>query len=99
MKKVLLVVSLISVLLLAGCNKNEVNNDVNNVPETVTDNHQEENENIIEQVLKFPNIELVPIDKSIFDGVPLLPVSIQGTICIYPTELYEGFFVAKIKKK
>lgn len=43
MKKVLLVVSLISVLLLAGCNKNEeVNNNVNNDVPEVTDNLEQQ---------------------------------------------------------
>lgn len=43
MKKILVVVSLISTLLLAGCNNNEkVNNDIDNdVPENVTENQQQ----------------------------------------------------------
>ena len=32
------------------------------------------------------------------DEIPLLPTKIEGTLCVCPTELYEGFFVAKIKK-
>ena len=59
---------------------------------------KEENENIIKEVLKMPGIELVPIDKTKFEGVEFLPASIDGTICIAPNELYEGFFVAKIRK-
>ena len=59
---------------------------------------KEENEKIIEEVLKLPNIELVPIDKNLFEGIPLLPTTIEGTICVLPTELYEGFFVAKLRK-
>lgn len=31
--------------------------------------------------------------------LPLLPVDIQGTLGILPNELYEGFFVAKMKKR
>ena len=27
-----------------------------------------------------------------------LPVTIKGTICVCPNELYEGFYLAKIKK-
>lgn len=55
-----------------------------------------ENEEILNKVLKKGKIEIVPIklDKEI----PTLPVKIEGTLCICPTELYEGFFVAKIKK-
>ena len=44
------------------------------------------------------NIELIPIDKSKFDGIEFLPVTIDGTLCVMPNELYEGFFVAKIRK-
>ena len=29
---------------------------------------------------------------------PLLPTRLQGALCIAPTDLYEGFFVAKIKR-
>jgi 16S rRNA C967 or C1407 C5-methylase (RsmB/RsmF family) len=43
--------------------------------------------------------ELVPISEDTLPGVPLLPSSIKGTLCICPDELYEGFFVAKIRKK
>lgn len=32
-----------------------------------------------------------------FEGIPLLP-SPDGTVCVLPTRLYEGFFLAKIKK-
>ena len=31
-------------------------------------------------------------------GIPLLPTTIEGTICVCPNELYEGFFVAKLRK-
>lgn len=57
----------------------------------------QENEDILKKVLAKSNAEIVPIEKEF--NVPLLPVSLKGTICICPTELYEGFFVAKIKKK
>ena len=33
------------------------------------------------------------------DNLPLLPTKIPGTLCVKPTDLYEGFFVAKIIKK
>ena len=32
------------------------------------------------------------------EEIPLLPSKIEGTICVKPTEAYEGFFVAKIRK-
>jgi len=59
---------------------------------------KEENEDIINSVLD-DSIEIVPIDEELFSGIPLLSVTIKGTICICPTDLYEGFFVAKIRKK
>ena len=54
---------------------------------------KDENENIIKNVLN-KNIELVPIDIE----APKLEVSLDGTICIKPTQIYEGFFIAKIRK-
>lgn len=57
---------------------------------------KKENEEIIEKVLKNNEIEIVPI--KLDEQIPLLPVTVSGTICVYPTELYEGFFVAKLKK-
>jgi len=60
---------------------------------------KEENEENISKVLKSGKVELVSIDKEIFKDIPLLPVSQNGTICVCPNELYEGFFIAKIRKK
>ena len=57
-----------------------------------------ENENNIQKILKNQNVELVPIIPENFEKVPMLPVKIQGTIAICPTSLYEGFFVAKLRK-
>lgn len=37
-----------------------------------------------------------------FDGIkeiPKLETKIEGTLCVKPSELYEGFFVAKLIKK
>lgn len=59
---------------------------------------KEENENNIQKILSRGNIELVPIELEKLEGIPLLPVCIEGTVCVKPTELYEGFFVAKIRK-
>ena len=59
---------------------------------------KEENEKVIEEILKLGNVEIVPINEKEFDGIPLLPVNIQGTICVCPSYLYEGFFVAKLRK-
>lgn len=56
---------------------------------------EEENENILEPFIKKGKVEIVPIK---VEDLPLLPVKIEGTICIPPSELYEGFFVAKLRK-
>ena len=60
---------------------------------------QEENESIIEKALKEFNAEIVPIEFEKMEELPLLPTKIKGTLCIMPNELFEGFFIAKIKKK
>ena len=57
-----------------------------------------ENEEIIEKALQKANAQIVPIENSFIKDLPLLPTKIPGTICVMPTELYEGFFIAKIKK-
>ncbi len=56
---------------------------------------EEENENIIEPFIKAKKVEIVPIK---IENLPLLPVKIEGTICIQPNKLYEGFFVSKLRK-
>lgn len=58
-----------------------------------------ENEDVVNKVLKEFNAEVVPIDIKGLEELPLLPSKIQGTICVCPNELYEGFFIAKIIKK
>lgn len=57
-----------------------------------------ENEEIISKVLKEKKVQIVPIEFEGQNQLPLLPVKIQGTLCVCPNELYEGFFIAKIKK-
>lgn len=57
---------------------------------------KEENENVLNKVLPQFNCEIVPIT---YDDLPTLPSKIDGVITVKPTELYEGFFVAKIYKK
>ncbi len=58
----------------------------------------EENEKIINQILKETKTNIVPIDFLGIEDLPQLPVKIEGTLCICPNELFEGFFVAKIRK-
>ena len=58
-----------------------------------------ENEDIIKKVVESENAEIIPIEFEGINSLPLLPTKIKETICICPNELYEGFFVAKIRKK
>ena len=57
-----------------------------------------ENEDVVSSVIKNGNIEIVPINFEGMEELPILPKKISGTLCVKPTELYEGFFVAKIKR-
>ena len=57
---------------------------------------RKENEEIIKKVLKNNNAKIVPI--KLDTSIPLLPVNIEGSICVCPNELYEGFYIAKIAK-
>lgn len=58
-----------------------------------------ENENNLLKILKSGNVEIVPISGEIFKDIQVLPVNIEGTICVCPSKLYEGFFIAKLRKK
>ncbi len=57
-----------------------------------------ENEEIINSILKTEKVEIVPITFNGIEDLPLLPTSIAGTLCVCPNELYEGFFIVKIRK-
>lgn len=57
-----------------------------------------ENEEILNNVLKAEKVEITPITFSGMEDLPLLPTAIKGTLCVCPNELYEGFFIAKIRK-
>lgn len=57
---------------------------------------KQENENLLKKFLKKSKIEIMPINLP--DEIPMLPTTLEGTVCVCPTEIYEGFFVAKIKK-
>lgn len=59
----------------------------------------QENEEIVKKAMAGTKAELVPI---VFEGMevlPVLPTRLKETICICPNEAYEGFFMAKIRKK
>lgn len=59
---------------------------------------ERENEEIVRRAMKKTGAKLVPIDAASFSGVPLLPVTLPGTMCVCPDEEYEGFFVAKLMR-
>lgn len=59
----------------------------------------EENENIIKNILKEENAEILPINFEGIENIPMLPCNIEGVICVKPTQYYDGFFVAKIRKR
>lgn len=59
----------------------------------------QENEGVVEKALKQWNAELVPIDEKLMAALPCLPTTLPGALCIRPTERFEGFFVAKLRKK
>lgn len=56
-----------------------------------------ENGEVLKEVLPQSGGEIIPIPHERFP-LPLLP-SPEGTLCVCPTKLYEGFFVAHIRKK
>ena len=59
----------------------------------------QENEDLLARVLPCAQGEIVPLQGGAFEGMPLLPVKMPGTLCICPDETYEGFFVAKIRRR
>lgn len=60
---------------------------------------EEENEKIVQTALDSKLVDILPITSNENCDLPLLPTKINGTICVCPTKLYEGFFIAKLKKK
>ena len=57
----------------------------------------EENDGVVQTALE-NGAELVPMNASWLDALPRLP-SMDGTLCIQPTALYEGFYTAVLRKK
>ena len=57
----------------------------------------EENENQLINLINNKKIEIIPIDDK-FENIEKLPTKIEGTVAIMPNALFEGFFIAKIKK-
>ncbi len=58
----------------------------------------QENEDIVEKIMQENKLEIVPVEFAGMEELPLLPTKINGTLCVCPNELYEGFFIAKIRK-
>ena len=58
-----------------------------------------ENEEIISKIIEEGKAQIVPIEFKNMEQIPLLPTKIKGTLCVHPTKYYEGFFVAKLRKK
>lgn len=56
----------------------------------------DENEHILEKVLKSSNVSLIPI--KLPEEIKCLGEKINGTVVIAPNELFEGFFIAKLRK-
>jgi len=59
---------------------------------------KEENEDVIQFILDAGEVQLIPLYEKDYEDIPFLPVTMKGTLCVKPTEEYEGFFVAKLKK-
>ena len=59
---------------------------------------EDENENIIREILETKKVELEEINFKGIEELPRLPEKIKGTLLVMPSEEYEGFFVAKLKK-
>ena len=59
---------------------------------------KEENEEIVKKAIQSAKCEIVKIEFDGMDKLPLLPVEVEGTLCVKPNEYYEGFYVAKIRK-
>lgn len=59
----------------------------------------QENEGVVQRALAQCGAELVPIPASLSAALPTLPTTLPGTLTIAPTPLFEGFFVAKLRRK
>ena len=59
-----------------------------------------ENEGVIREALGAGGCALVPLDVDglAAKGVPVLPTSLPGALCVCPTASYEGFFVARLRR-
>ena len=60
---------------------------------------QMENEDIVQSAVSMGICEVVPIEHPLLTDVPLLPTKVDGVVCVKPDERFEGFFVAKLRRK
>lgn len=60
---------------------------------------KQENEQQIEKLIDKGLVEVIPLSGNELNEIPKLPVNIDGTICVMPNDLYEGFYIAKLRKK
>ena len=64
---------------------------------------KDENEDAVHDALqkarKRGAFALKPIDLPNTENLPVLPASLEGCLTLCPTNLYEGFFVAKIARE
>ncbi len=58
---------------------------------------REENEAVVQTALD-AGLSLIPVPDALQRALPTLPVTLPGTLCVKPTELFEGFFVAVMQK-
>lgn len=58
-----------------------------------------ENEEIISKVFNETNAKIIPIAIKGLDATNTLPTQIPGTLCMAPSSMYDGFFIAKIQKQ
>ena len=60
---------------------------------------KQENDEIIKYLLENNhNAEIIHLNLSDFNELPIIKNSVPGTLTIMPNELYEGFYIAQIKK-
>ena len=60
---------------------------------------KEENDEIVKYLLdNNANAEIIHLDLSKYQDLPILKNDLPGTLTLYPNEVYEGFFIAQIKK-
>lgn len=58
-----------------------------------------ENEQVVREACKSAGAEVLSIDPELLAQLPLLPTSLPGCACVAPTDLFEGFFIARLRKK